>query len=113
MTTDSPVASTTDSPITPSAIRALLAGLVVLMLVAYSGLWNADFVTLDDGNHVFDNEVVATGLSWAHVKDSFTKFPAELWAPFTWISLSLDVTIFGLNPIALHVVNLLLHVIAT
>jgi tetratricopeptide (TPR) repeat protein len=86
---------------------------LLLVVAAYAGLWNCDFVNFDDRSHIYKNPVVKDGLGWAQVHDAFTTFPGHLWAPLTWISLSLDVTFFGLNPVALHCVNLALHLAAT
>lgn len=106
-----PAASAPPHP--TSSQRRILAGILLLVAVAYAGLWNCDFLTFDDGNHIYENPVVKNGLGWAQIRAAFTTFPANLWVPLTWISLSLDVSVFGLNPVAMHLVNLALHLAAT
>ena len=72
-----------------------------------------DFIAFDDNSHVYENPLVIHGLSWAGVRDAFTHCHASLWIPLTWISFMLDVSLFGMNPGAMHAVNLALHAAAT
>jgi Flp pilus assembly protein TadD len=67
------------------------------------------FVTFDDHIYVLDNPEVQRGLSVETVSWAFTATTATNWHPFTWLSHMLDVTLFGLNPGAHHLISLLLH----
>lgn len=69
-----------------------------------------DFVGLDDDVYVYENPIVATGLTSNNIAAAFTSFQADNWHPITWISHQLDVTLFGVNPGAHHVVNLVFHI---
>jgi tetratricopeptide (TPR) repeat protein len=83
--------------------------LVVAIVSAYALVVRCDFVQYDDNSHVFDNPLARGGLSLAGVRDAFTHFHASLWIPLTWISFMLDVSLFGMNPGAMHAINLALH----
>ena len=91
----------------------LAAGLSTLTLVAFAAVRRHGFVSVDDHIYVTDNARVLAGLSWSGVAWAFTTTHANFWHPLTWLSLMLDVQIFGVNPGAMHVTSLLLHLAAT
>jgi tetratricopeptide (TPR) repeat protein len=66
-------------------------------------------VSYDDPTYVTENPMVSRGLSLQGIGWAFGAGRASNWHPLTWISLMLDVSLFGLQPGALHVVNVLLH----
>ncbi len=87
----------------------IAAWLLALITVAiYLPVRAAGFV-YDDYDYIVNNPVVRNGLSWAAIQWAFTTSHAALWHPLTWISLMLDCRLFGLNPGAMHVVNVLFH----
>jgi tetratricopeptide (TPR) repeat protein len=92
--------------------RYILLGLIVSIICAYSAVVRCDFIELDDRGHVFENPLVVSGLTWEGVKQAFLAPHACLWIPLTWISLMLDVSLFGMNPGAMHAINLVLHATA-
>lgn len=94
-------------------VRYIVLGLLVAIICAYAGVVRCDFVDLDDRSHVLENSLVRGGLSVAGVKDAFVTPHASLWIPLTWISFMADVSVFGLNPGAMHAVNLALHALAS
>ena len=51
------------------------------------------------------------GLSWSNVAWAFTTMHAANWHPLTWLSLMLDIQLFGPRPGALHLVNVLFHAV--
>src|ERR1051325_6808299 len=67
------------------------------------------FVNFDDDVYVYENPIVARGLTLEGVKWAFTDIHASNWHPLTWISHMLDCELYGLNPAGHHVTNLLLH----
>jgi tetratricopeptide (TPR) repeat protein len=79
----------------------------------YLPVRNHEFVLYDDDNYVINNPSVKSGLSWQNVKWAFTTGRASNWHPLTWLSLMLDVTIFGVKSGPLHLVNVLFHVANT
>lgn len=90
----------------------LCSGLVVLTLFVFAQVRNFDFVSFDDGAYITENKVVLQGLSvktavWAFSKDSTQ--PTANWHPLTWLSHLVDVSLFGLRPGPMHLVNLCLH----
>jgi protein O-mannosyl-transferase len=91
----------------------LAAGLAVLTLVAFAAVRRYGFVSVDDHIYVSDNVRVLAGLSWSAVAWAFTTTYANFWHPLTWLSLMLDVQVFGVNPGAMHVTSLLLHLAST
>jgi hypothetical protein len=89
-----------------SGICILLA--VVVMFVFCQTLRH-EFVYYDDGQYFFNNPHVETGLAWNNVKWAFQTFYAANWHPLTWLSLMLDVELFGSGPAGPHFMNVLLH----
>ncbi len=107
--------STATTPrLSENRVAAYIAfALAAAVLCAYALVVRCDFIEFDDNSHVYENPFVVHGLSWAGVRDAFTHFHASLWIPLTWISFMADVSLFGLNPGALHAVNLAFHTAAT
>lgn len=95
-----------DVPLRPSAIALLLAAVIV---AAFSGVANCDFVPLDDSSHVYENAVVRGGLTIDGVRTAFTTSHASLWVPLTTCSLMADVSLFGLDPRWMHLENVVWH----
>lgn len=67
------------------------------------------FVNFDDGDYVFNNPVVARGLSLKGFVWAFTHFYAANWFPLTWLSHMLDCQLYGMHPGGHHLTNVLLH----
>ncbi len=89
---------------------------MVLALVIFTVFWKLpghDFVNMDDNVYVTENPYVQKGLTARNIKWAFTTTYAEFWHPLTWLSLMLDVQLFGLNPSGFLFTNLLLHVANT
>lgn len=84
----------------------------VLLLVTVAIYWpvrNYDFVDYDDGDYIFNNPTVKDGLTlWGFVW-AFVDVHVANWHPLTWLSHMLDCELFGVNPGAHHLVNLLFH----
>jgi Flp pilus assembly protein TadD len=92
----------------PLTISLLLA-LATLFLFAQVG--GHEFLSYDDNLYVTDNQTVQKGLSWSNAAWAFTTMHAANWHPLTWLSLMLDIQLFGLRPGVLHLVNVLFHAI--
>lgn len=109
-----PLPHATAHPLSEAAmVRYVVIGLLVAIVCAFAGVVQCDFIDLDDRSHVLENPVVRGGLTWAGVKDAFVTPHASLWVPLTWLSFMADVSVFGLNPGAMHAVNLALHAVAS
>lgn len=89
--------------------RAALVMLAIIVIAAYLPVLNCGFVNFDDDSHVRLNPIVAKGLTAEGISKAFTEPHAALWIPLTWLSFMADVSLFGMNPTAFHVVNGLLH----
>lgn len=82
---------------------------MILALVPYAAVGRHPFISVDDPQYILDNPLVLQGLTLQGVIQAFTVFHASHWHPLTWISHMIDVELFGLNPGAHHLVNLLFH----
>jgi tetratricopeptide (TPR) repeat protein len=89
---------------------ALLAALALAPYVQTAGF---DFVDYDDSVYVTANSQVRAGVSAAGVVWAFSAQGHEAnWHPLTWLSLMLDVTLFGVSPGWMHLENAFLHAAA-
>jgi hypothetical protein len=88
---------------------AVVAGLLAAVLLAFSGVLRNGFVSFDDIQYITGNPVTQQGLTASTVAWAFTTVSAANWHPLTWLSLMLDVQLFGLNPSYHHAVSLGLH----
>ena len=89
----------------PRTICLLLALMTVLV---YSPVRHAAFLVFDDPDYIGESHVQA-GLTPTGVKWAFTTWHASNWHPLTWLSHMLDAGLFGPNPGAQHLVNVLFH----
>lgn len=95
---------------TRSALVA--AGLVAAVLAVYGQTLRFDFAHSDDLMYVMDNDVVKSGLSAKSAAWALTTRDASNWHPLTWLSLLLDVRLFGIGPAGFHGTNTALHALA-
>ena len=87
--------------------------LIVLTLLVFARAGGLEFLSYDDNLYVTDNQTVQGGLSWSNAAWAFTTMHAANWHPLTWLSLMLDIQLFGPRPGALHLVNVLFHAVNT
>jgi len=80
-------------------------------LVFGQTLWH-DFVNLDDHVYVYDNPLIARGLTLDGVINAFVHTHARNWHPLTTLSHMLDCQLFGLKAGGHHFTNVLLHTVA-
>jgi Flp pilus assembly protein TadD len=66
------------------------------------------FVNYDDETYVYDNPMVARGLTIKGIIWAFSCHAAN-WHPLTWLSHMLDCQLYGLHPGGHHLTNVLLH----
>ncbi len=83
--------------------------LVLITVVCFAGTLNNDFVSFDDDRYLTHNEFAQAGLTGKGIWYALTTTATGNWIPLTWLSLELDVSLFGLNAPAHHAVNLLFH----
>ncbi len=91
-------------------VIAVCGILVLAVAVIYGQCVTFDFVNFDDNVYVYDNPLVAHGMTAQSVESAFTEVREANWHPLTWLSHMLDCEIFGLNRPGLHhLTNVLLH----
>lgn len=90
-------------------VLTLGAALVVLTLIAFSGVLANGFLNFDDRLYVTGNAEVLKGVTPGGVAWAFTTFHAANWHPVTWLSHMVDVDAFGLAAGRHHLVSLLFH----
>lgn len=97
----------------PQRTVALLigVGLIVATLAVYGQIVSHQFINLDDDKYVYGNSMVVSGLTFKGIAWAFTTFLSGNWHPLTWLSLMLDVQLFGVKPGAHLAVNLLFHIL--
>jgi tetratricopeptide (TPR) repeat protein len=88
-----------------AVICLVLAGLV---FAVFGQTASHQFVDFDDNAYVYENPVVAHGLTMKGLGWAFGVH-AHNWHPLTWFSHMLDCQIYGLKPAGHHVTNVLLH----
>src|SRR5690349_40330 len=87
--------------------------LAALAIAPYAQTWNHQFINYDDNLYVTENPVVKGGLTWNGVAWAFSTYDGGNWHPLTWLSHSLDYSLFGNNPGPPHLENAILHALNT
>jgi tetratricopeptide (TPR) repeat protein len=94
--------------------RVVIGLFLALTTVAvYWPVQRFEFTNYDDGDYVYQNRQVQTGLTWRGVQWAFTTNHASNWFPLTWLSHMLDCQLWGENAGAHHLVNVFLHLAST
>lgn len=84
--------------------------LVVAILIAYSKMLHAGFMSWDDGEYVLHNKDI-TAIGGAQLSAWFSGFYIGNYHPLTMLSYAIDHLMGGDNPLVYHVTNLLLHAV--
>lgn len=90
-----------------NAILCLL--LVAATLALYNPVNRHPFVNYDDDRYVIDNAHVHNGLGRDTIAWAFTSTEQANWHPLTWLSHSLDYSLFHQNPTGHHFTSLMIH----
>ena len=85
-------------------------GLALATLVVYWQVHDFQFTNWDDGLFVSENSFVTGGLTGENVAWSVGIHGPGQWHPIAWWAHQLNCQLFGLQPGAHHLVNVLLHV---
>ncbi len=96
--------------------RQNLAAYCVLsaaVLLVFGPSLTYPFVNYDDPHYVINNYSVQQGFSAESLRWAFTSGYAENWHPLTWLSHMLDFELYGMNPGAHRLTNLLLHLLSS
>jgi len=86
----------------------VVLGLIVLPFLVFGSFIGNPFVSLDDNYLIYANLAVQT-FSLKNILHVFTSYDPQLYIPLTFLSWQLNAALFGMNPAAFHLVNLLLH----
>src|SRR5262245_7536457 len=84
-------------------------GLLGAVLAVYGQVGAHGFDDFDTPVYVTGNTMVRAGRTWSGLRLSFSTFTTADWHPLTWLSLMGDVTCFGLDPGAHHLMSVALH----
>src|SRR5262245_1564046 len=97
-----------------NTINWIIAAVLLIGTIAlYARTAHHQFINFDDGDYVYENPRVRMGLSADNIGWAFTTGFASNWHPLTWLSLMLDVQIFGVNPGAIHIESAIMHAISS
>lgn len=94
-------------------VLLICGGLVLATAVVYWQVREFELLTLDDGDYVWNNQQVRSGLTWQGFLWAFTTTHSCNWHPLTWLSLMLDCELFESESRACHTTNMLLHIANT
>ncbi|MFA7369385.1 MAG: hypothetical protein WC334_07050, partial [Kiritimatiellales bacterium] len=100
----------------PSKILTARGYCLLICLLLVLGVWlgfgraiGYGFINYDDDVFVYNNPVVANGMTVQGVVDVLTHIDRIFYYPFCTISFMLDSSVYGLNPFGFHLTNVLLH----
>ncbi len=85
--------------------------IIASVLAVYAQVSTFDFLNFDDNIYITENPVVLSGLNAGSIRWAFTSTLGGHWHPLSWLSLMADVSFFGSDPSAMHLVNLAFHVV--
>jgi tetratricopeptide (TPR) repeat protein len=80
----------------------------VLTVATFLPSLRGGFVNWDDNVNFTDNPLYR-GLGWEQIRWMFTTPHSGHYIPLTWLTLSADYLIWGMNPFGYHLTNVLLH----
>ena len=89
-------------------VPAVCLVLVAVTFAVFGQTLTHEFIDFDDNEYVYENPVVARGLTFQGIVWAFSRH-AFNWHPLTWLSHELDCQLYGLNPAGHHLTNVLLH----
>jgi tetratricopeptide (TPR) repeat protein len=87
---------------------AVCLALAAITFAVFGQTLTHEFIDFDDNDYVYENPVVARGLTFKGIVWAFSCHAAN-WHPLTWISHMLDCQLYGLHPAGHHLTNVLLH----
>ncbi len=92
-----------------SRVRRLLPWLLFAATVlTFLPSLRGEFLNWDDDFN-FTNNPDYRGLSPGHLKWMATAYVTGHWHPLTWLTLGLDYTLWGMNPVGYHLTSVLIH----
>ncbi len=98
---------------TTRAALWICAAIALGTLIVYSRVYSFDFLTYDDPGHTTQNPHVRIGLTTEGFVWAFTTFTESNWFPVTWLSHMACFQFFGSHAGFHHLVNVLIHALAS
>jgi protein O-mannosyl-transferase len=90
-------------------VAAVCLVLAAITFAVFGQTLRHQFLDFDDNDYVYDNPVVARGLTWKGIVWAFS-FHVSNWHPLTWVSHMLDCQLYGLHSGGHHLTNVLIHI---
>jgi tetratricopeptide (TPR) repeat protein len=84
--------------------------LIVASYDAFGRLAGNDFINFDDPGYITENYHVQSGINLQNIKWASSAVVMSNWHPLTWLSHTLDWSLFGANASGHHLVSLLLQI---
>ena len=82
--------------------------LALVTVAVFAPALSNGFVDWDDSVNVAEN-IHFRGLGWRQIQWMFTTTLMGHYIPVTWLTLGLDYTLWGMNPLGYHLTNIGLH----
>lgn len=92
----------------PVYLFALLLTASGSLYLVFGSIINHEFLNWDDKIYIVDNPHLRY-LSIDNLIWMLTDYKTINWHPLTWLSLSIDLSIYGENPFALKLTNIVIH----
>jgi tetratricopeptide (TPR) repeat protein len=89
-------------------VPVLCLVLAAITFAVFGQTLRHEFIDFDDGGDVYENRMVAQGLTLKGFVWAFSVHSSN-WFPLTWFSHMLDCQLYGLHPGGHHLTNVLLH----
>jgi len=93
-------------------VLPICAALVILIAVIYAQVGSHSLLTYDDPIYVTKNAHVQEGLTLTSFRWALTNFEFN-WHPLTWLTLLIEVSLFGVKAAPLLYGNVVLHIAST
>jgi Flp pilus assembly protein TadD len=93
-------------------VAGVCIALVLAVLAVFGQTAGFGFVNYDDGKYVYDNPVVAKGLTLQGALWALTFGEIGHWHPLTWLTHMADCQVYGLWAGGHHLTNVALHALA-
>ena len=87
--------------------------LIAVTLVVYYQTGNHTFFILDANDHVTENVHVEGGVTAENIVWAFTSVAAFNWHPVTWLSHMTVAELYGMDPRAHHLANVIIHTVSS
>jgi protein O-mannosyl-transferase len=106
----SPISKTMAQPCPRWLVPLLCLVLAAITFAVFGQTLHHAFIDFDDGGDVYENRMVAQGLTPRGIVWAFSVHSSN-WFPLNWYSHMLDCQLYGLHPGGHHLTNVLLHIL--